>query len=77
MEEAKLITVKEDKTLEIMNLTQNNLLEILCKCGEKLIVDGKGWLMDFRGDVEFTCPCGEKVIVGPSMFDEQQLTSKE
>lgn len=65
--ELKITEVKEGTNIAIANLTTEGLIEILCKCGKKLIITGKGWNIDFCGDVKFTCPCGNITVIGPSL----------
>jgi len=45
-----------------------HLLVLKCKCGSELVMKGKNWVVDFRGETIFTCGCGEKITINPSLL---------
>jgi len=55
----------EIKDAKITLTTPTELLNVKCKCGNELSINGKqpGWVVNFHTGVDFNCPCGEVLSI--------------
>jgi hypothetical protein len=50
-----------------------NLVDIRCECGKEMNIVGKGWRIEFKGQVEATCPCGKVIqLIPPKLLEGRE-----